>query len=86
VEVCETERKVLLRESLAGPSPYELAAENLPSLTDALLLRRVQDGNLREVRRLTNLLPKIKRRKSREAPDSSAQAAVSYDVSENKTT
>ena len=27
VEVCETQRKVLLRESLAGPSPYELAAE-----------------------------------------------------------
>ena len=63
VEVCETERKVLLRESLAGPSPYELAAENLPSLTDALLLRRVQDANLREVRRLTNLLLKIQCRK-----------------------
>jgi len=86
VEVCETERKVLLRESLAGPSPYELAAEVASPPAETLLMRRVQDGNLREVRRLTNLLLKIQRRKSPEAPDSSARAAVSYDVSENKST
>ena len=31
VEACEAQRKALLKESLAGPSPYELAAEIAPS-------------------------------------------------------
>jgi len=61
MEVCEDERKALLRESLKGPSPYERAAEIAPSPAEALLMRRVQDANLREVRRLTNLLLKIQR-------------------------
>ncbi len=60
-EACEAERKVLLKESLAGPSPYEFAAEIAPSHADALLMRRTQDANMREVRRLINLLLKIKR-------------------------
>ena len=63
VEVCETQRKALLRESLAGPSPYELAAEVASPPAETLQMRRVQDANLREVRRLTNLLLKIQRRK-----------------------
>ena len=61
-EACEAQRKALLKESLAGPSPYELAAEIAPAHADALLMRRMQDANMREVRRLTNLLLKIKRR------------------------
>ena len=60
-EACEAQRKTLLRESLAGPSPYEFAAEVAPSHADALLMRRTQDANMREVRRLINLLLKIKR-------------------------
>jgi hypothetical protein len=60
-EACEAQRKALLKESLAGPSPYEFAAEIAPSHADALLMRRTQDGNMREVRRLINLLLKIKR-------------------------
>ena len=60
-EACEAQRKTLLRESLAGPSPYEFAAEIAPSHADALLMRRTQDANMREVRRLINLLRKIKR-------------------------
>jgi len=60
-EACEAQRKLLLKESLAGPSPYEFAAEIAPSHADALLMRRTQDANMREVRRLTNLLLRIKR-------------------------
>ena len=63
MEVCETQRKALLRESLAGPSPYELAAEVASPPAETLQMRRVQDANMREVRRLTNLLLKIQRRK-----------------------
>jgi len=71
-------------ELLAGPSPYELAAEVASPPGETLQMRRVQDANMREVRRLSNWLLKIQRRQGPEAPDSSAQAAVSYDVSENK--
>jgi len=60
-EGCEAQRKALLRESLDGPSPYEFAAEIAPSHADDLLMRRAQDANLREARRLINLLLKIKR-------------------------
>jgi hypothetical protein len=60
-EACEAQRRALLKESLAGPSPYELAAEIAPSHADALLMRRTQDANMREVRRLINLLLRIKR-------------------------
>lgn len=62
VEVCESQRKALLKESLAGPSPFELAAEVAPNHGEALLMRRLQDSNMREVRRLTNMLLKMKRR------------------------
>ena len=37
------------------------ALEIAPSHADALLMRRTQDANMREVRRLINLLLKIKR-------------------------
>ena len=60
-EACEAQRKTLLKESLAGPSPYEFAAEIAPSHADALLMRRTQDANMREIRRLINLLLRIKR-------------------------
>jgi hypothetical protein len=61
MEACEAQRKAVLKESLAGPSPYERAAEIAPVHPDARLMQRMQDSNLREVRRLTNLLLKIKR-------------------------
>jgi hypothetical protein len=66
-EVCEEQRKALLTESLAIPSPYERAAEIGPSLQDAWMVRRVEDANFREVRRLTSLLMKLKRQE-RPAP------------------
>jgi hypothetical protein len=61
VEACEHQRKALLRESVKGPSPYERAAEIAPTHPNARLMRRMQDSNFREVRRLTNLLLKLQR-------------------------
>jgi len=61
VEACEAQRKAILQESLKGPSPYERAAEIAPTHPNARLMRRMQDSNFREVRRLTNLLLKLKR-------------------------
>jgi hypothetical protein len=50
-----------LKESLAGPSPYEREAETAPTHPNARLMRRRQDANFQEVRRVTNLLLKLKR-------------------------
>lgn len=61
VEVCESQRTALLQESLKGPSPYERAAEVAPTHPHTLLARRLQDSYFREVRRVTNLLLKMKR-------------------------
>jgi hypothetical protein len=85
VDVCEAERKALLKESLAGPSPYEFAAEIAPSHAEALLMRRTQDANMREVRRLTNLLLKIQRQEHKmQGLEASDEDLVSHDVRENK--
>jgi hypothetical protein len=65
VEICEAQRKAVLKESLAGPSPYERAAEIAPTHPNARLMRRMQDSNFREVRRVTNLLLKLKRHERR---------------------
>ena len=61
VEVCEEQRKLTLKESLKGPSPYERAAEIAPTQPNAMLMRRMQDSYFREVRKVTNLLLKMKR-------------------------
>jgi predicted transcriptional regulator len=61
VETCEAQRNALLKESVKGPSPYERAAEIAPTQPNATLMRRIQDTHFREVRRVTNLLLKIKR-------------------------
>ncbi len=86
VEACESQRKILLKESLAGPSPYELAAEIAPSHAEALLMRRMQDANMREVRRLTNLLLKIKRREPKLEAPPAGDAGPGHDVAENEGT
>ena len=84
VDVCETQRKALLRESLAGPSPYELAVEIAPGHAEALLVRRVQDANMREVRRLTNLLLKIKGKGQNAEPRERRGQRQSHDVLEKE--
>ncbi len=81
-EACEAQRKALLKESLAGPSPYEFAAEIAPSHADALLMRRTQDANMREVRRLINLLLRIKRYERQ--MQALEKTAPLHDVSETK--
>ena len=82
VEACESQRKALLKESLAGPSPYELAAEIAPAHADALLMRRMQDANMREVRRLTNLLLKMQRREPKMEALEARNEGVTHDVLE----
>jgi hypothetical protein len=62
VDICEEQRKAILKESVKGPSPYERAAEIAPTHPNALIMRRSQDSYFREVRRVTNLLLKLKRR------------------------
>ena len=84
-EACEEQRKDLLKESLAGPSPFELAAEITPSPADVLMTRRLQDANMREVRRLTNMLLKIKGQKRKmEPPESTGEDPEGHDVEEKK--
>lgn len=60
-ELCEAQRYVTLRESLAGPSPYERAAEIAPAHANAMLVQRMEDSNFRQVVRVTSLLIRIKR-------------------------
>jgi hypothetical protein len=60
-EICEAQRKAVLKESLASPSPYERAAEIAPTHPNALLMRRMQESYFREIQRITNLLLKLKR-------------------------
>ena len=82
MEICEAQRKALLKESVKGPSPYERAAEIAPTHPNARLMRRMQDSNFREVRRLTNLLLKIKRyERQMEALE---KTAAFHDVLETK--
>ena len=81
-EICEAQRKAILKESREGPSPYERAAEIAPTHPNARAMRRMQDSNLREVRRLTNLLLKIKRyERQREAIE---KTSALQDVPETK--
>jgi hypothetical protein len=61
VEICEAQRKALLRESLKGPSPYERAAEIAPTHPNVPAVQKMEYYNLRQVERLTNLLMKLKR-------------------------
>ena len=75
-EACEAQRKALLKESLAGPSPYELAAEIASSPADALQTRRLQDANL--------LLRIQSRERKTDAPGSAGDDLVCQDVPENK--
>lgn len=86
VDVCETQRRALLRESLAGPSPYELAAEVSPAHAEAVLTRRLQDANMREARRLTNMLLKLQCRGHKAKAPESSDVERGHDISENKET
>jgi hypothetical protein len=81
-DACEAQRKAVLKESLKGPSPYERAAEIAPTHPNARVMRRMQDSNLREVRRLTNLLLRIKRYERQ--MQALEKTAALHDVSEKE--
>jgi len=61
VELCETQRKAILKESLAGPSPFERAAEIALAHPNVALMQRMEESSFRQIWRITNLLLKLKR-------------------------
>jgi hypothetical protein len=61
VEICEAQRQAILKESLAGPSPFERAAEIALAHPDAALMQRMEESSFRQIWRITNLLLKIER-------------------------
>jgi len=61
IEIYEARRQALLKELVAGPSPYERAAEITPTDSYVKLMQRVEDSNLRQATRLIGLLEKMKR-------------------------
>jgi hypothetical protein len=84
-DLCEATRQACLREAVSGPSPFERAAEIAPTPAEALAMRRMQDANLREVRRLTNLLLKLGRqRRPQPGQEMSEVPTLGHDVLENK--
>jgi hypothetical protein len=64
VEIFEAQRHALLKESLAGPSPYERAAEIALAHPDVAMMQRMEESSFRQIWRITNLLLKINRQAS----------------------
>jgi hypothetical protein len=60
-EICDAQCKSIREEARNGPSPYERAAEIAPVHPNMRAMRGMQDANFREIRRITNLLLKLKR-------------------------
>jgi hypothetical protein len=60
VELCETQREAILRESMAGPSPYERAAEIALAHPNTALMQRMEESSFRQIWRISTLLLKIK--------------------------
>ena len=83
VEECESECQALGQESLEGPSPWERAVEIMPDPASALLTRRLQDANFREVRRLTNLLRKTQ--PWEQHGEETTDLRLTQDITENRT-
>ncbi len=54
------QRQAILKESLAGSSPYEWAAEIALANLEAALTQRMEESSFRQIWRITNLLLKIK--------------------------
>jgi DNA-binding TFAR19-related protein (PDSD5 family) len=60
-ENCEAQRKAILKESMAGPSPYERAAEIALAHPHAALMQRMEESSFRQIWRITTLLLKTER-------------------------
>jgi hypothetical protein len=81
VEICKAQRKAILKESLAGPSPYERAAEIALAHPNTALMQRMEESSFRQIWRITNLLLKIKRQAQEE--ESCKPFRRSLNVNEN---
>ena len=60
VELCEAQRQAILKDSLAGPSPYERAAEVALAHPETALMQRMEESSFRQIWRITTLLVKMK--------------------------
>jgi len=69
LELCEAQRKAILKDSLAGPSPYERAAEVGLAHPNVALMQRMEESSFRQIWRITNLLLKLKRQAREERPE-----------------
>jgi hypothetical protein len=58
-EICETQRRALMRECLAGPSTFERAAEIAPVHPNSRFMQRMEDSSFRQVWRFTHMLRKL---------------------------
>ncbi len=61
VEMFDAQHHDLLRQSVAGPSPHERAAEIVPTHPNAALMQRIEDSNFRQAARMASLLIRLKR-------------------------
>jgi len=74
VEMFDAQHHDLLRQSVAGPSPHERAAEIVPTHPNAALMQRIEDSNFRQAARMASLFIRLKRLEER--PDEHGDRAV----------
>jgi len=82
VEIFEEQRHDLLRQSIDGPSPFERAAEIVPTHPNTEFMQKMEDSNCRQVLRLSNLLIRLRRHEW--VRQNMEKLGVSDDVSQNK--
>jgi hypothetical protein len=82
VETFDAQHHDLLRQSLAGPSPQERAAEIVPTHPHAALMQRMEDSNFRQAARMASLFIRMKRWERQ--TDDRENPAVSEDVIDKK--
>jgi hypothetical protein len=75
VEICEAQRQAILKDSLAGPSPYERAAEIALAHPEAALMQRMEESSFRQIWRIINLLLKIQRQAGEKGTQTSPNEA-----------
>jgi hypothetical protein len=61
IEMFDAQHHDLLRQSVAGPSPHERAAEIAPTHPNAVLMQRIEDSNFRQASRMASLFIRLKR-------------------------
>jgi hypothetical protein len=61
IEMFDAQHHELLRQSVAGPSAHERAAEIAPTHPNAALMQRIEDSNFRQASRMASLFIRLKR-------------------------